>query len=143
MLCGAGAAGLLVRVVSMESGLEGRNNGITVTVQPPPECSVSMESGLEGRNNGMYLPMTITNVIGLNGVRPRRPEQCIVQNTNHCGVHMVSMESGLEGRNNSMGNRCSGGKRSVSMESGLEGRNNAQLLRAGALAHLLSQWSPA
>ena len=44
--------------VSMESGLEGRNNlnspGINTHWSPP----VSMESGLEGRNNWLVLIMT-------------------------------------------------------------------------------------
>ena len=36
--------------VSMESGLEGRNNTEEDTKESA-DCSVSMESGLEGRNN--------------------------------------------------------------------------------------------
>ena len=36
---------------------------------------VSMESGLEGRNNRSRTPPTGTAPMCLNGVRPRRPEQ--------------------------------------------------------------------
>ena len=36
--------------VSMESGLDGRNNGINAKVQDA-KMLVSMESGLDGRNN--------------------------------------------------------------------------------------------
>ena len=37
--------------VSMESGLEGRNNGTARLGPCTPLSDVSMESGLEGRNN--------------------------------------------------------------------------------------------
>ena len=61
--------------VSMESGLEGRNNaplrGICV-VRPQ---IVSMESGLEGRNNLQHVVPVWQRLRSLNGVRPRRPEQ--------------------------------------------------------------------
>ena len=66
----------------------------------------------------------ITSTGGLNGVRPRWPEQlqggCIPAD---CGS-FVSMESGLDGRNNA--GRAIGyfDKLYVSMESGLDGRNN-------------------
>ena len=60
--------------VSMESGLEDRNNGA--------ECLyckraylVSMESGLEDRNNCWFGCRDSMPNRGLNGVRPRRPEQ--------------------------------------------------------------------
>ena len=62
-------------VVSMESGLEGRNN----TDVPQPrwmEKIVSMESGLEGRNNVTSRGGSPEKPNRLNGVRPRRPEQC-------------------------------------------------------------------
>ena len=60
--------------VSMESGLDGRNNnGPEVHVGAVP--AVSMESGLDGRNNGEEL-LTYTT------------------------KQFVSMESGLDGRNN-------------------------------------------
>ena len=36
--------------VSMESGLDGRNNRVPRSILPPVE-GVSMESGLDGRNN--------------------------------------------------------------------------------------------
>ena len=58
----------------MESGLEDRNNcGIPGKLQPGD--LVSMESGLEDRNNGDIHTTTARAVTGLNGVRPRRPEQ--------------------------------------------------------------------
>ena len=64
------------RFVSIESGLEGRNNWLTPAGLPVSD-RVSIESGLEGRNNGAE------SGPGVGG--------------NHC----VSIESGLEGRNNS------------------------------------------
>ena len=62
--------------VSMESGLEGRNNlGVwTITM---PGWEVSMESGLEGRNNPTRSSPTPWKEPRLNGVRPRRPEQLL------------------------------------------------------------------
>ena len=62
--------------VSMESGLDGRNNGLGTGRLARGEHPVSMESGLDGRNNG------------LGTGRLAR------------GEHPVSMESGLDGRNN-------------------------------------------
>ena len=40
-----------IALVSMESGLEGRNNHYLGDPNRYPEIFVSMESGLEGRNN--------------------------------------------------------------------------------------------
>ena len=37
---------------------------------------VSMESGLEDRNNFILDEQRLVGSGGLNGVRPRRPEQC-------------------------------------------------------------------
>ena len=60
-----------------------------------------MESGLEGRNNGpKELVMLDRDESGLNGVRPRRPEQYDHQQDLARILAAVSMESGLEGRNN-------------------------------------------
>ena len=59
----------------MESGLEGRNNMITAKTMHHGRTLVSMESGLEGRNNGEVRTFGETARGGLNGVRPRRPEQ--------------------------------------------------------------------
>ena len=60
--------------VSMESGLEDRNNlrwsGNGAVASP-----VSMESGLEDRNNSLVWDLWDSRHMGLNGVRPRRPEQ--------------------------------------------------------------------
>ena len=62
---------------------------------------VSMKSGLEGRNNGHdFLPVQPT-LWGLNEVRPRRPEQYDHQQDLARVLACVSMKSGLEGRNNS------------------------------------------
>ena len=38
---------------------------------------VSMESGLEYRNNRVFLRVFLRNIPRLNGVRPRRPEQFV------------------------------------------------------------------
>ena len=84
--------------VSMESGLDGRNNYVHfLAVGSAP--SVSMESGLDGRNNSE----------AWNSLWLRKE---------------VSMESGLDGRNNQdfVPAFVQGGV--VSMESGLDGRNN-------------------
>ena len=86
-------------IVSMKSGLEGRNNH-RFHRHDVGRSRVSMKSGLEGRNN---LP---------------------VDGPGRLPLHPVSMKSGLEGRNNlptSIGWRL---LKSVSMKSGLEGRNN-------------------
>ena len=59
----------------MESGLEDRNNKIS-QCSACKRSAVSMESGLEDRNNTIDFLDTTLDGIGLNGVRPRRPEQC-------------------------------------------------------------------
>ena len=64
-------------IVSMKSGLEGRNN---VDVHQPrlvaaSRSIVSMKSGLEGRNNSLLGLRAVTISRCLNEVRPRRPEQ--------------------------------------------------------------------
>ena len=60
--------------VSMKSGLEGRNNAVQPS-RPGASLRVSLKSGLEGRNNsgrpGYWAPPPKR----LNEVRPRRPEQ--------------------------------------------------------------------
>ena len=78
-----------------------------------------MESGLEDRNNfvvGGYRP---PDGKSLNGVRPRRPEQC--------------EEPADEGYRELL----------VSMESGLEDRNNRRLTAVKPRVDTPSQWSPA
>ena len=60
---------------------------------------------------------------GLNGVRPRWPEQCY-GTWGFCHAIFVSMESGLDGRNNPYAPAGRPPARIVSMESGLDGRNN-------------------
>ena len=65
----------LLLAVSMESGLEDRNN-LTGAVELLVASSVSMESGLEDRNNQGGSPPAPGQDTRLNGVRPRRPEQC-------------------------------------------------------------------
>ena len=64
------------RVVSMESGLDGRNNPPLDKKKMAGYTNVSMESGLDGRNNLANGP------------------------SRHPSGHQVSMESGLDGRNN-------------------------------------------
>ena len=107
----------------MESGLEGRNNISSSSALHGAE-SVSMESGLEGRNNLTPPSKKEDEEEGLNGVRPRRPEQSTCS-PGWTRRHVVSMESGLEGRNNAwVSPPPSRSRKIVSMESGLEGRNN-------------------
>ena len=60
--------------VSMKSGLEGRNNAGGLLFEEVAGL-VSMKSGLEGRNNCGRLGDLVLIQVGLNEVRPRRPEQ--------------------------------------------------------------------
>ena len=85
--------------VSMESGLEDRNN-YGISRRPPGYVPVSMESGLEDRNNDQSRAGRPKSCACLNGVRPRRPEQYANRPDAQHGGHRVSMESGLEDRNN-------------------------------------------
>ena len=62
-------------LVSMESGLEDRNNAEGTRSWVDNTTDVSMESGLEDRNNETARAHTGSGS-RLNGVRPRRPEQC-------------------------------------------------------------------
>ena len=64
--------------------------------------SVSMESGLDGRNNADREGVWCALPFCLNGVRPRWPEQCRAEQP-LAQVARVSMESGLDGRNNPSG----------------------------------------
>ena len=84
---------------------------------------VSMESGLDGRNNNNSHQRTARHEQCLNGVRPRWPEQWSGMGQK-AKARNVSMESGLDGRNNLP--LRTGHRRAVdvSMESGLDGRNN-------------------
>ena len=61
---------------------------------------VSMESGLDGRNNASRAPVPPQRAESLNGVRPRWPEQCQPVSVQAEPSFGVSMESGLDGRNN-------------------------------------------
>ena len=60
---------------------------------------VSMKSGLEGRNNQTSI-LRSSKRWGLNEVRPRRPEQSEKTSPTRLMFVSVSMKSGLEGRNN-------------------------------------------
>ena len=60
--------------VSMESGLDGRNNENPENPEKE-EVYVSMESGLDGRNNAPWTLQRRDRCRCLNGVRPRWPEQ--------------------------------------------------------------------
>ena len=60
-----------------------------------------MKSGLDGRNNARVLvPGGALPQVGLNEVRPRRPEQFKFESRAALDKYLVSMKSGLEGRNN-------------------------------------------
>ena len=110
--------------VSMESGLEDRNN-LHLLSAHHDRTQVSMESGLEDRNNSVIIGAPPWRISGLNGVRPRRPEQSPCNSYHECREKHVSMESGLEDRNNGALRVWLGLLTTVSMESGLEDRNNA------------------
>ena len=89
-MIGAILAGEAREIVSMESGLEDRNNrrGAYVVWRPDsglngvrPRRPEQCEKGIE----------CLPNELGLNGVRPRRPEQCI-------GRYMATiLDEGLNG----------------------------------------------
>ena len=65
------------------------------------EDAVSMESGLDGRNNPRRSRHGGRAALRLNGVRPRRPEQSVEKPERESRLPPeVSMKSGLEGRNN-------------------------------------------
>ena len=83
----------------MESGLEDRNN-FELVQQVTARHRVSMESGLEDRNNHAPSGARAGSCVGLNGVRPRRPEQSERPQEVETWRTQVSMESGLEDRNN-------------------------------------------
>ena len=101
-----------------------------------------MESGLEDRNNIRIRGNRHSRGIGLNGVRPRRPEQSGVATLPVPVCEPVSMESGLEDRNNSLSVNRLLCLPPVSMESGLEDRNNRNS-QAEPGQERESQWSPA
>ena len=86
-------------LVSMKSGLEGRNN----------RCRGPSRFAFPGRLNEVrprrpeqsHSPLTVDHRNnGLNEVRPRRPEQFGPWWSPIHGARKVSMKSGLEGRNN-------------------------------------------
>ena len=83
---------------------------------------VSMKSGLEGRNNVPSATSTNARMGCLNEVRPRRPEQ-LHQGRQEGRGSLVSMKSGLEGRNKWCSGCRPGRPNVVSMKSDLEGRN--------------------
>ena len=89
-----------IQGVSMKSGLEGRNN-TSLTLICSFKASVSMKSGLEGRNNCFRRPSLTGTTVGLNEVRPGRPEQSTKNSPFRPSNCAVSMKSGLEDRNNS------------------------------------------
>ena len=69
-------------------------------IRPGRGRQVSMESGLEDRNNYGHAGAAARSLPCLNGVRPRRPEQLGDRRSERLPRRPVSMESGLEDRNN-------------------------------------------
>ena len=108
----------------MKSGLEDRNNMRRLPGRLPEWRVVSMKSGLEDRNNVVLSACACSIWIGLNEVRPGRPEQSVCRAVRFQDVVQVSMKSGLEDRNNRVEFRSADRSRTVSMKSGLEDRNN-------------------
>ena len=70
--------------VSMESGLDGRNNTTAELLVGDLLKGVSMESGLDGRNNETRLKSSCIRISRLNGVRPRWPEQYVCEGLGVC-----------------------------------------------------------
>ena len=104
---------------------------------------VSMESGLEGRNNILELFKDEHSSHSLNGVRPRRPEQFC--RTGPTGWPESSL-NGVRPRRPEQFDvvtEVEWGRLDVSMESGLEGRNNASSVGSRSTSPSSSQWSPA
>ena len=97
--CGEKFGPYLGRIVSMKSGLEGRNNRPRSSTGRH-SSRVSMKSGLEGRNNESRQGHPRPLPPSLNEVRPRRPEQSAGRIDRLNTEYTVSMKSGLEGRNN-------------------------------------------
>ena len=86
---------------------------------------VSMKSGLEDRNNPRHRRRHPCGNLGLNEVRPGRPEQFVDRGLMNSDLKKeVSMKSGLEDRNNPSRVPPVSAAPGVSMKSGLEDRNN-------------------
>ena len=66
---------------------------------------VSMKSGLDGRNNIWTMGWCFAQYFCLNEVRPRWPEQCKGEKSQKKNGRTVSMKSGLDGRNNGKGGK--------------------------------------
>ena len=105
--------------------------------------AVSMESGLDGRNNSRRTSSLIRAGTCLNGVRPRWPEQSCRVGSDNDESALVSMESGLDGRNNlgrhsitRTGSSCLNGVRPRWPEQYI-----ARVVAEGRVWE--SQWSPA
>ena len=117
--------------VSMESGLEDRNNPGPATRHRTHYPCLNGVRPRRPEQLGLCSDRRRPRPGGLNGVRPRRPEQYCTHGC-RCAAAYVSMESGLEDRNNPRRSHSTGGVRGVSMESGLEDRNNRRSARAQA-----------
>ena len=104
---------------------------------------VSMESGLVGRNNDDQAWSAIEEAYRLNGVRPSWPEQSgAITDLSTAGL------TGLNGVRPSWPEQFDEVERNwnelvVSMESGLVGRNNIITCPEGQKQTYASQWSPA
>ena len=117
--------------VSMESGLEDRNNRGPGTPVCVPGATVSMESGLEDRNNVAALQLyRHTLVVSMeSGLEDRN--NVMTSGIIGAASQGVSMESGLEDRNNQHVDTALARYLGVSMESGLEDRNNQPFSQMG------------
>ena len=98
-----------------------------------------MKSGLEDRNNVAVIFALFTVILGLNEVRPGRPEQFSDVDGHVLRPDGVSMKSGLEDRNNGRNDSTAGPHEPVSMKSGLEDRNNIKNNSRFAATEYLSQ----
>ena len=89
-----------MNIVSMKSGLEGRNN--STGRYPEGQGEVCLNEVRPGRPEQLLKSRYVSNSgrIGLNEVRPGRPEQFRRLTTGTGRSFVVSMKSGLEGRNN-------------------------------------------
>ena len=128
-------------LVSMNSGLDGRNNPSIRNTISGRTGRVSMKSGLDGRNNWEATFSRVSPESRLNEVRPRWPEQYPALAVGDILRDTVSMKSGLEDRNNASSRDYLLFAFRVSMKSGLEDRNNRCEAQNSAACHRVSMKS--
>ena len=128
-------------VVSMKSGLEGRNNYRARRLRRSRTGCLNEVRPRRPEQFGIKSMSTSAGYNCLNEVRPRRPEQSVRHGDPSGAVlAQVSMKSGLEGRNNvAIAVSVMTVSFHVSMKSGLEGRNNSAKTHGAGSSGNMSQ----